>query len=114
MSESRLRWRYSVLSALTLFTLFLLFSSSASRFKLAQWSEDTNIDLSGQFEYQPTVVAGAPVQVPTPSSDSTTLQHGSPSPNPNVTGPGKPPQKLVGMVFAGRKEYVSILDCYLQ
>ncbi|KAK5047167.1 hypothetical protein LTR84_007110 [Exophiala bonariae] len=114
MSESRLRWRYSVLSALTLFTLFLLFSSSASRFKLSGWSDDSNIDLSGQFEYQPAVVAGAPVQVPAPSSDSTTLQHGSHPPSLDVAGPGKRPHKIVGMVFAGRKEYVSILDCYLQ
>lgn len=26
----------------------------------------------------------------------------------------KPPQRIVGLVFAGRQEYVSILDCYLR
>lgn len=113
MSGNMPRWKYSALGALTLFTLFLLFSSSASRFRLSQWSDKSSIDLSEQFEYQPPVIAGAPVQVPAPEGESTTSQHGT-KPSTNFDGPEKPHQKIVGMVFAGRKEYVSILDCYLQ
>jgi hypothetical protein len=113
MSGNLLRWRYSVLSALTLCTLFLLFSSSASRFRLSRWSDKSSIDLSEQFKYEEPVIAGPPVQIPAPDVNSTS-KHGSRPSSLDFDSPEKPSQKIVGMVFAGRKEYVSILDCYLQ
>lgn len=109
------KWRTSVLIAAAFCTLILILSQSASRFRFSGWADQVKIDISGQHEYQEPVILGGPVHVPVPqASDS---KPGKKTPEVSVAHSKpfqKPSQRIVAMVFAGRKEYVSILDCYLQ
>lgn len=113
------KWRIALLSAAAFSTLVLILSASANRFRLYEWTSYTsNLDLTSQFKYQEPVIAGAPVQVPGP--DATGHKHDPTHTDASISSgidavrPTKPNQRIIGMVFAGRKEYVSILDCYLQ
>ena len=118
MATTSPKWRIALLSAAAFSTLVLLLAASANRFTLSEWAYTSNIDLASQFKYQEPVIAGAPVQAT--GSDNTVHSHDSTPggvsiPSGTEAGrPAKPHQRIVAMVFAGRKEYVSILDCYLQ
>src|SRR5689334_16621533 len=90
-------WRIGALAAATLCLVLFFLSSSVPKEQLTKWKDKVNDGLSSTLNVQ------------SDSPYSKARFYG----NTDLTAFQKPPQKIVGFILAGRREYVHILDCYL-